>query len=82
MVGTQMELFTAERRDPMACEHFAGYLLGKAVCKAHGGRTVTDCRASHWGDSPRCALEPLDNTPEAMARRVKWCEEHEVREER
>jgi len=80
---TSLDLF--DKRDPFNCEYTVAVRQdGRVLCYLHGTDeygdmskcVITNCRDSVAGDPPRCVYEPHDNSPEAMARRRKWFEEH------
>ena len=58
--------------DPTACPHRrATSLEGISMCMAHEG-TYVRCTESTCGEPPTCYYEPLDNSPEAVRRRIEW----------
>lgn len=71
-MGDQLTIFP--RTDPTTCEYRRPTTLaGIDRCAAHEG-TYVKCSQSLFGEPPRCSFEPLDNSPEAVARRVRWRE--------
>lgn len=62
--------------DPLTCPYRSVTSLdGIERCSAHGGAFVR-CSQALYGEPPRCSFEPLDNSPEAVARRREWLEVH------
>ena len=63
------------RVNPTTCEYRKPTTLdGIDRCMAHEG-TYVKCSQPLFGEPPRCSFETLDNSPEAVARRVRWREE-------
>ena len=63
----------AEYPDPHDCPHMAGESVDDhRVCTYSGSRVWVNCTASLCGEPPRCSYAPIDNSPEAMERRVQW----------
>ena len=62
-----------EYPDPRNCPHKTGMRVGDHYECAYGGRPVwVNCGTSFCGEPPICRFAPLDNSHEAMARRVEW----------
>lgn len=73
----QMQLDIDGAREPLACVHrHFERSINHAWCDRGGGMTYTDCGMPFCGGLAQCAYEPLDNSPEACARRVEWMREH------
>jgi hypothetical protein len=60
--------------DPLACQHVGQRDGQHNWCSR--GEFWTSCTVGHFGEKPRCALDPPDNSPQACARRVAWFKEH------
>lgn len=59
--------------DPFGCPHMTGARVGGHHECTYAGRPVwVDCRTPFCGEPPACRFAPLDNSSEAMARRVAW----------
>jgi hypothetical protein len=43
-------------------------------CTKSGALVYTDCHKGIAGDPPKCAYEEIDNSDEAVARRLEWME--------
>ena len=46
--------------------------VDRMLCVKSGTPVYTNCNRSVAGDPPRCVYEPLDNSDEAVARRMRW----------
>lgn len=58
--------------DPVTCAHRRDTSLdGISRCMAHEG-TYVRCTESICGERPRCCYEPIDNSSEAVERRLDW----------
>lgn len=62
----------------LECPYCSGVLVNHVRCVRNGTPTYVACHRSFFGDPPRCAYAPIDNSPEAMARRKAWCQQHET----
>lgn len=75
----QMALDLWGRVDPTTCQYREPYSIdGVSVCRAHD--VFVRCTKSICGEPPRCTFEPLDNSPEAVSRRVEWMRTHRPRQ--
>lgn len=67
------------KRDPFTCPHIIrttyDVKAGLVLCGIDGKHTYVNCHESVAGEPPRCTWEPLDNTPETVARRLEWLQE-------
>ena len=76
-MSTQMALDLQDRADPPTCPHrMPTGLDGISQCAAHD-MTYVGCMKSVCGEPPRCSYEPIDNSAEAVARRLEWMRRHE-----
>ena len=76
-MSTQMALDLQDSTDPLTCQHrIPTGLSGISQCAAHD-MTFVDCMKSVCGEPPKCCYEPLDNSAEAVARRLEWMKSHE-----
>lgn len=73
-----LDLF-GERDHPIGleCPFCTGVLVNHVRCAKPATPVYVACHRPFFGDPPQCAFEPLDNSPEAMARRKAWAIEHE-----
>lgn len=60
------------KRDPLTCCHVIRTLDGGKVLCDINGETYTNCHQSIAGEPPHCVWEPIDNSPDAIARRKAW----------
>jgi hypothetical protein len=76
--GEQMELFgRPDRIDPTTCEYRVDTEIPNVSRCLRANGTYVGCTRSVCGEPPRCAVEPLDNGADAVARRLEWMREHE-----
>ena len=76
-MSTQMALDLQDRADPLTCPHRVPTGLdGISQCAAHD-MTYVGCMKSVCGEPPRCSYEPIDNSAEAVKRRLEWMRRHE-----
>ena len=74
-----LDLFgDADRPIGLDCPCCDGLLVDHVRCVRSGTPTYVSCHRSFFGDPPQCFYAPIDNSPEAMARRRAWCQEHET----
>ena len=72
----QMAIDLQDRTDPPTCQHRVPTGLdGISQCAAHD-MTFVDCMKSVCGEPPKCCYEPLDNSAEAVERRLEWMRRH------
>lgn len=74
MIQLQLDLRELEsKRDPLTCPYLIRTVYevkeGEVLCGMNRTATYTNCHASIAGESPKCVWEPIDNSPEAIARR-------------
>lgn len=71
---TQLTLDLFDRIDPMTCPYADQLpcMPGTVLCKHVDGGWYTSCQKSICGEPPKCSLEPPDNVPESVARRLEW----------
>lgn len=76
-----LDLF-GERDHPVGldCPWCTGVLVDHVRCTFTGRPVYVACHRPYFGDPPQCVHQPIDNSPEAMARRKTWAIEHEVGE--
>ena len=74
----QLALDIEWQRNPLTCPHAVGEAWGGRVRCDLRGDVITNCQTSLAGEPPHCVYEPCDNSPETMARRRAWIEEHET----
>jgi hypothetical protein len=68
-----------EYPDPLTCPYRTGKTVGEHCECTYSGKSVwVSCSVSICGEPPVCSYAPVDNSPEAMARRVGWMRESEV----
>ena len=68
-----------EYPDPPTCPHRTGRTVGThCECTYGGGSVWVNCVEPICGEPPRCSYAPIDNSPEAMARRVEWLQRKEA----
>ena len=61
--------------DPDTCPHGRYYPnIDRTLCVRGGRETWVTCHAGRFGEPPRCADAPPDNSPEVVARRLAWME--------
>ena len=59
--------------NPFDCPHMTGKRVGNHHECVHDGRPVwVDCQTPFCGEPPTCRFAPIDNSLEAMQRRVDW----------
>ena len=77
MIQLRLDLPEA-KRDPFTCPYLirTAYEIkeGEVLCGMNGGETYTNCHASLAGDEPKCVHEPIDNSPEVVARRRAYAQ--------
>ena len=56
------------------CHYVEG--IGHVWCDRTNGVVWTDCGLPFYGEFAPCSYAPIDNSPEACARRVKWFQDH------
>lgn len=72
-----LDLFgEADRPIGEACPHCSGILAGFVRCTLPSTPTYVACHRSVWGQPPRCAYLPVDNSDEARRRRIEWLAEN------
>lgn len=77
MAGGQLQLDLTAHVDPATCKHREDVpCIGRVLCHKDGKEIYTNCTEGLCGEPPRCAWEEPDNSPEAVARRLKWIKEH------
>ena len=75
-MSTQMALDLQDRTDPLTCPHRADFDMPNTWrCMAHDG-TFVHCAVGKYGEPPMCYFEPIDNSAEAVARRLEWMRRH------
>lgn len=65
-------LASGEIPNPRNCPFMTGWTSDHhLVCTYTGGKVWVDCTRSVCGEEPRCSYAPVDNSPEACAKRLE-----------
>lgn len=73
----QMTLDLPSLLVPSTCQHREDVpSIGRVLCHKDGMEIYTNCTSGLCGEPPRCVWDEPDNSPEAVARRLKWVKEH------
>lgn len=71
-------IFELSPPDPFDCPYMTGKSVGDHFeCMFSGHAVWVDCRSPFYGEPPACRYAPIDNSPEACARRLSNYREEE-----
>ena len=63
--------------DPATCPHGTYHpSIDRTLCTKGGRETWVACHRGICGEPPMCVDAPLDNSPQAVARRLEWMREN------